>query len=372
MAAKVFLSYSHRNSRWRDRLVEQLNVLAGEGLIEVWTDRDIAAGADWLPAIEQAIAETRVAIVLVSPAFFASEFISTKEVPVLLQRRKDEGMQIVPIIVEPCQWQNVAWLAGIQARPLDNKSLKQLRSGEAEAQLAQIAGEVLRLLRGEAAPARPNEYEIDLYQVAITVKPALPSQPLECKHGPRTTVVQTDNVGCIEYTVTFAPENRRKEPFDIYYRTRTGLCLHAVNSHANEAIPDRIADYEDRGLASTFTFTPRPGEIYRSVIDVYGGFGEGQRDVHFHFGTTNHARRRVYVLRLSDYVAAGYAISQPILYRHPHDPGDCGLCEARRLGNQEAPKTADASGVWTWEFADVRQGVVDIVWDVRPPSPTAA
>ena len=369
MDAKVFISYSHKDEKWRALLTEQLKVVAGEGLLQVWSDRDIAAGDEWLPAIESAMAETRVAVVLVSPAFFASEFISKKEIPALLDRRKKEGLRIVPIIVEPCQWQQVAWLDPLQARPPDGKTLKGLRSAAAAAQLSHIVGEISSFLRaGVAERARPDEYEIDLYQVTISVQPALMSQSFECKHGARTTVVHTDNVGCIDYAVTFSPDNRRKEPFDILFSTRTGDCVHAVYSHDNEAIPDRMGDYEFGGRTATFSFSPKAGETYRSIVDVYGGFGEGNRDVHFHFGTNNHAKRRVYVLKLSAYVAAGYTIPQPpTLYRHPRDPGDCGLCEARRLGDEEKPASVDGSGVWTWEFADVRQGVVDIVWDVRPP-----
>jgi len=41
--AKVFISYSHDDEDWKDRVVRQLDVLAEEGL-SVWQDRQIAGG----------------------------------------------------------------------------------------------------------------------------------------------------------------------------------------------------------------------------------------------------------------------------------------------------------------------------------------
>ena len=55
---EVFVSYSHRDERWKDRLVERLAVLETEGRLAVWDDRRIAAGGDWHAEIERALAST--------------------------------------------------------------------------------------------------------------------------------------------------------------------------------------------------------------------------------------------------------------------------------------------------------------------------
>jgi hypothetical protein len=65
----VFVSYSHQDEAWKDRLVKQLRVLELEGDLEVWDDRRIAAGDEWLPEIEAAIARARAAVLLISAAF---------------------------------------------------------------------------------------------------------------------------------------------------------------------------------------------------------------------------------------------------------------------------------------------------------------
>ena len=60
----VFISYSHKDEKWKDKLAIQLGVLAGESRLEVWDDRRIAAGDDWFPEIELAIEAADVAVLL--------------------------------------------------------------------------------------------------------------------------------------------------------------------------------------------------------------------------------------------------------------------------------------------------------------------
>lgn len=42
----VFISYSHKDEEWKDRLQTHLDVLGVEGLLDVWEDRQISAGDD--------------------------------------------------------------------------------------------------------------------------------------------------------------------------------------------------------------------------------------------------------------------------------------------------------------------------------------
>jgi hypothetical protein len=75
-----------------------------EGRLDIWDDRRIAIGDDWLPEIEQAMNAAKVAVLLISADFLVSKFIRGVEVPRLLQRRQDEGLRIVPVLVRPCAW----------------------------------------------------------------------------------------------------------------------------------------------------------------------------------------------------------------------------------------------------------------------------
>lgn len=148
----VFISYSHADERWKDRLVKQLQVLALEGAWDLWDDRRIAAGDDWRPEIEAAMARARAAVLLISADFLTSGFIRGTEVPELLRRRQEEGLLVIPVIVHPCPWLSVLWLSKIQCRPKDGKELDSFTRPKAEKHLATLAGELRDLLNSPSPP----------------------------------------------------------------------------------------------------------------------------------------------------------------------------------------------------------------------------
>jgi Domain of unknown function (DUF4062)/TIR domain len=149
----IFLSYSHRDEGWKDRLLAHLGIAAEEGLLAVSNDRQIGAGADWLQKIQEAIEAARVAVFLISADFLTSRFIRGTEVPQFLKRRVTTGLQIFPVIVRSCDWQVVPWLSPLQARPRDGKPLAGFRGDRIDAELATIAKEIREMLRSGAAPA---------------------------------------------------------------------------------------------------------------------------------------------------------------------------------------------------------------------------
>jgi TIR domain len=151
MPPTVFISYSRKDQRWKDGLVSQLGVLEREGLLRSWHDGMIQPGTDWLPAIEAAMAEARVAVFIISADFLNSDFIRRKETPALMERRLKEGLLIIPVIARPCPWHKVTWLAGIQARPLNGKTLARLGGVKAEEVLSDLAEEILKLVEGMAS-----------------------------------------------------------------------------------------------------------------------------------------------------------------------------------------------------------------------------
>ena len=52
-----------------------------------------------------------MALFLISKDFLASRFIQDEELPRLLERRKQEGLRVVPIIIGLCLWESVPVLA---------------------------------------------------------------------------------------------------------------------------------------------------------------------------------------------------------------------------------------------------------------------
>jgi hypothetical protein len=158
----IFISYSHADEKWKDRVVTEFRVLESEGNFEVWDDRRIAAGDDWSPAIEKALTEASVAILLISAEFLTSRFIKVEEVPQLLKRRKKEGLRVIPLIVWPCAWQQVSWLKGIQSRPLDGRPLAKGSEYQIRQDLADLVTEVAGLLGASRKASSPLDSSPEL------------------------------------------------------------------------------------------------------------------------------------------------------------------------------------------------------------------
>jgi Bacterial Death-like domain 3/TIR domain len=132
---------------WKDRLLTQLGVLQQQSILELWHDRRIGAGADWYQEICQAMEAAHVAVLLISAHFLTSSFILREEVSRLLTRRQQEGLHIVPILVMPCAWKQVPWLARMQLRPIDARPLSAGNDHQIETELTAIAEEIAALIR---------------------------------------------------------------------------------------------------------------------------------------------------------------------------------------------------------------------------------
>ena len=119
----VFISYSHKDEVWKDRLRTHLAILEKVGHITVWDDRHIDAGELWFPKIEQAMANAAVTVCLISADYLASDFVTKEEIPYLVERCKRDGMIFIPLLLRPCAWMAIPQLAETQMLPGDGKSL---------------------------------------------------------------------------------------------------------------------------------------------------------------------------------------------------------------------------------------------------------
>jgi hypothetical protein len=155
---KVFVSYSHADQVWRQRLITHLAVLERKGVIETWSDTRLQIGDSWKSKIDQALAECQVAVLLVSPNFLASRFIQTVEVQQLLERHMRGGLQLLPVIARPCAWKLVDFLSGRQARPEGGRALSLGTEPQIDQALAMITYE-LAVLVGQAGREAGREMD---------------------------------------------------------------------------------------------------------------------------------------------------------------------------------------------------------------------
>ncbi len=109
----VFISYSHDDRQWFEQLKKPLMFLENHYEIEVWEDTRFRTGKVWKKEIEKAIGKCSVAILLVSENFLASEFIIKKELPDILDKARNNGLEIFTLIWDHCVF-NISPLAKYQ------------------------------------------------------------------------------------------------------------------------------------------------------------------------------------------------------------------------------------------------------------------
>jgi hypothetical protein len=145
MRTRIFVSYSRADREWLDRFLLHVAVLERRCPVDVWSDTRIAAGTDWEKEIESSLASARVAALLISPAFMASTFIWTHEMPRIVAHT-EQGLRPYPIVVRPVAWKLDDFLADLQARPTDGTALSLRSEGEVDFEFEKVAYELAGLV----------------------------------------------------------------------------------------------------------------------------------------------------------------------------------------------------------------------------------
>ncbi|HEU4885862.1 MAG TPA: diguanylate cyclase [Longimicrobium sp.] len=135
---RVFISYSHKDKEWLERLQRHLRPLERAGAV-IWNDTLLEPGTPWREEIRTALAETKVAVLLISADFLASDFISTNELPPLLAAAEADGATILSVIISPSRFVRMESLSRFQAVNDPAKPLVQMRRANREKVLDDVA-----------------------------------------------------------------------------------------------------------------------------------------------------------------------------------------------------------------------------------------
>jgi len=101
---KVFVSYSDKDKRFLDACLAHLKPLERAGRVSAWSDKQIEPGSRWFAEIQTALASTKVAVLLVTKDFLASDFIHDHELGPLLKEAETGGVAIRWVLVRNCNW----------------------------------------------------------------------------------------------------------------------------------------------------------------------------------------------------------------------------------------------------------------------------
>jgi predicted ATPase len=191
--ARVFISYAHEDARWFDEtgahgLIPWLRDSLRRPDIAFWYDPHLQPGEEWRSRILEEIARSHVVLLLVSESFLSSDFIKQVELPAI-QARVEQGQAIVlPLLLEPCNYQENAWVCSRQMLPAQAQPLTDFI--ESDQQWAHVRYEILQAVKRaalrrtapvEAEVVTPRTMPGDSGPAALTEKPAprlnLPVQP---------------------------------------------------------------------------------------------------------------------------------------------------------------------------------------------------
>jgi hypothetical protein len=142
---KVFVSYSHADKKMFEEFKKMLAPAIREGIVDIWDDKKIVPGAMWKKEIEDALQSAKIAVLLVSPNFLASDFIAKHELPPLLKAAQDEGVKIFWIYLDYCLYEKTQ-IAGYHAAHDVSRPLSALSKSERGAVISRVCHELIELV----------------------------------------------------------------------------------------------------------------------------------------------------------------------------------------------------------------------------------
>ncbi len=101
----IFFSYSQKDERWLDDIIEILQPIVRSKKLLFWSNKEIKPGEVAREKIKESLKRTKVAVLLVTKSFLASDLILNDELIPQLEAEK-EGVKIFWIKVGQCDVEN--------------------------------------------------------------------------------------------------------------------------------------------------------------------------------------------------------------------------------------------------------------------------
>lgn len=143
----LFVSYSHKDGQWLQRLRKGLEPLERRGLIEIWDDSAIQPGDKWHEEIDRALHDSKLAVLLVSQNFAASDFILGQELPHILKSANQQSVRLLWIAVNSSPFDDLG-VGEYQALNNPTEPLDSLGSADCERKLGEICEKIEAAVTG--------------------------------------------------------------------------------------------------------------------------------------------------------------------------------------------------------------------------------
>jgi type I restriction-modification system DNA methylase subunit len=117
---ELFYSYAPEDEALRAQLDIHLASLKRQNLISGWHQREILPGQDWEREINAHLRSARIILLLVSPAFIASDYCYGTEMIQAMERHASGSAHVIPLLLRPCDWETTPF-GKLQVLPKDAK-----------------------------------------------------------------------------------------------------------------------------------------------------------------------------------------------------------------------------------------------------------
>jgi hypothetical protein len=152
--AKLFLSWCHRDLALKQDLLERLepNLAILDGVkFWWWEDSHLQIGEEWRRGILSRVAQCDYGLLLLSPGFFASKFITTEELPRFVGSAAVKGA--LPVLLRAVPLDGSRTLHGVEHHQIfteRGKSYAELTGAERDAFATHLASEIAARILGRA------------------------------------------------------------------------------------------------------------------------------------------------------------------------------------------------------------------------------
>jgi hypothetical protein len=212
----------------------------------------------------------------------------------------------------------------------------------------------------------PCIYEVDLFAVRLKIQPLAASTITLNRDVARQEFIAVDKASR-DLSIRFSKQNRCSRLYEQAYRSNQGYVELAQLTPPNLATDAAKSEYHDTSKKFTYVFQPEPDTTFNFALDVYNGFGEGQRNWHNHMDPKANYHEIQFTLDLQPYRQAGYKLTQqPAFYYYDQGTEDHVMCAFRSRAEPLPPVSDEAEG-WlrTWKLNQIHGGIIDVVWDLK-------
>jgi hypothetical protein len=168
----IFISYSRRDAKWREKLETHLKPRLRNAKIGTWSDRQIPAGTDWEQELQTAMQTAAVAVLLVTPEYLASDFVVDTEIPALIAAAEANELTLLWIAVKASAHYEMPF-ARFQALVPPDRPIVSMHHAHADRQWDQIALKIKQAWYERCAPST----------AAVQPGPLRGDQEISLQHG---------------------------------------------------------------------------------------------------------------------------------------------------------------------------------------------